>query len=124
MKRFVILTLAALAATAAFASAQHTVMWYVGHPAEMKRVLAACNNDPGDAKNTSDCENVFRAEVVISTAEAQQHANVLLPPSDPRYWRIHPDELPWMLATCSRLTPTQRKLFYGSCESAFTAVKQ
>jgi hypothetical protein len=116
MKHFIIL--AALAAAPAFASAQHTVMWYVGHPAEMKRVLAACNNDPGDAKNTPDCENVFQTEVVIADARDQAHADSSIPPSDPRYWRVHPDQLPWALAMCPSAAQT------ANCISAWAAVKQ
>jgi hypothetical protein len=117
-----LIIVASLAAAPALASAQHTVMWYVGHPAETKTVLAACHNDPGDAKNTPDCENAFQAEIVISTAKDEQHANLLVPPSDPRYWRIHPEELPWKLYICPKLSPAIQKDNF--CDSAWAAVKQ
>jgi hypothetical protein len=119
MKRFVIL--AALAAATAFASAEHTVMWYVGHPAEMKRVLAACNNDPGDAKNKPDCENVFQAELVFSSAEAERRATPFMSPANPRYWRLHPDELPFEIFICAKLVGNPAAYRANFCDSAMTA---
>jgi hypothetical protein len=106
MKRLIIL--ATLAASPAFARAQHTVSWYQANPSAMYRALAACDDDPGDAKNTPDCENALAASITVAP---------WIEPTDERYWLIHSDQLPWELAACE--PPVGRE-----CDAALSADRQ
>jgi hypothetical protein len=111
---------ALIAAAAAFAASDHTAMWFVGHPDEMKAMILACRNDPGRAKTTPDCENAFQAEVIQSASEDAARVHLGTPPSDPLYWRYHPDELPLELSICKHLPPQDRHMHW--CDSAEEAV--
>lgn len=100
----------------------HTAMWYVGHPAEMHAMLLACRNDPGRAKLTPECENVTEAQEIIAAAQAQAHVRDMTPPSNPRYWRLHPDELPQKVFACQHVAPQYRHALW--CDSAQAAMEK
>lgn len=38
-----------------------TVAWFTAHPVEMRAKIAACNNNPGEAKRDPECENASDA---------------------------------------------------------------
>ena len=102
------------------AAETRTVMWFVGHPSEMKEMLRACRNNPGDAKHVPECENVTQAELVLSAAEASAVVD-MTSPTDPIYWRRHPTELPGKLFACDHVAPQYWHTIY--CDSAHAAVQ-
>lgn len=102
------------------ADGTRTVMWFVGHPAEMKAMLLSCRNDPGNAKYKPECENVTQAEIILAAEESRQQFDPT-PPSDPRYWRLHPRELAQTVSVCPGMSPRARH--YNFCDSAETAMK-
>jgi len=106
----------------AHAQEHHTAMWYVGHPADMRSMLLACRNDPGRAKLTPECENVTEAQEIIAAAQAQAHVRDMTPPSNPRYWRLHPDELPQKVFACQHVAPQYRHALW--CDSAQAAMEK
>jgi len=127
MKLIVVAAAIALAASPASPrsavppQSERTVMWYVGHPAELRAVMAACQNNPGAAKHNPDCENVVQAELVLSADHASAMTD-MTPPSNPRYWFIHPDELGPQLFDCSHTqSPAMRRALW--CDSAEAAEK-
>ena len=107
----------ALPATAA---ETRTVMWFVGHPTEMKEMLRSCRNDPGEARHVAECENVTQAELVLATNEAEAETD-MTSPRDPRYWQRHPTELAPVLAGCEHANARLWHVLY--CESATAAMK-
>jgi len=125
MKLIVVAAAIALAASPALPrsavppQSERTVMWYVAHPAELRAVVAACANDPGDAKHNPDCENVVQAQLVLSADQASAMAD-MTPPSNPHYWFVHPDELASTIFHCSltQSPVTRRALFCASAEAA------
>jgi len=50
----------------------HTVAWYVDHPADRALMLIRCDNDPGRAMITSDCESAHQARTEVYAAELQK----------------------------------------------------
>jgi hypothetical protein len=40
----------------------HTVAWYQAHPDQIKEKLAACNNNPGTARQDPECSNAESAK--------------------------------------------------------------
>lgn len=56
---------AALVAAAASITPAHadtrTVSWFLSHDQERRQVMAACLDDPGDAKVTPNCDNAAEA---------------------------------------------------------------
>lgn len=104
----------------AHAEGTRTVMWFVGHPVEMKAMLLACRNNPGMAKQTPECENVTQAEILLAAEESRQRFDPT-PPSDPKYWRLHPRELAQTVSVCPGMSPRARH--YNFCDSAETAMK-
>lgn len=63
-----ILVLASLSLQGCFSSEEETksVEWYLEHENERQAKLEACNNNPGELKDTPNCQNAVRAEVVGS----------------------------------------------------------
>jgi hypothetical protein len=98
---------------------ERTAMWYVGHPSALKAVLMACRNDPGHAKTNPDCENATQAEIILSADQASANVD-LTPPSNPRYWRIHPEQLGPEMFHCehAQSAETRRAIFCDSAEAA------
>ncbi len=64
MRRLALLALGALAALAACSppEAAHDVAYYQGHPDARATEMAACQNDRGKAKATSNCINALAAD--------------------------------------------------------------
>lgn len=126
MRRLAILAVV-LAPAAALAGgvqpeAQRTASWYAAHPAIMLRVARACQNDPGHGWNNPDCLNAQQGQVLQAEADARRHSVDLTPPTSPRYWKLHPGELPQELAYCARMTnPVDRANFF--CPSALEAAR-
>lgn len=89
----------------------------------MGRVLAACRNDPGHAWNHPDCINARAAD--LRDAEKQGRrvvgggANPFVSPADPRYWIIHPQELPGKLGRCATMPPEAQRAYF--CDAARAA---
>lgn len=108
-------------ATVAAAAETRTVMWFVGHPAEMKAMLAACRNNPGEARRAPECDNVTQAELVLASAEANAVVD-LTSPTHPYYWRRHPDELAGKIFTCDHVPPQYWHTLY--CDSARASMAQ
>ena len=86
---------------------ERTVSWYAGHQDFMRRVLAACRNDPGHSALRPDCVNAKHAEMVEVEAMGRARAGLpaLISPNDPRFWVRHADMLPGRLLYCSRMAP-------------------
>jgi hypothetical protein len=64
MRRLALLALGALAALAACSPPEpaHDVAYYQGHPDERAAEMAACQNDRGKVKATSNCINALAAD--------------------------------------------------------------
>jgi hypothetical protein len=82
-----------------------TATWYADHPAILNQVTAICRDDPGHATHNADCKNAEQGRTIVATRDAISHRNAtdLTPPSNPRYWQIHPSEVAFQRAVCSRL---------------------
>jgi hypothetical protein len=98
---------------------ERTVMWYVGHPAELRAVMAACANNPGAAKHNPDCENVVQAQLVLAANRASSVTD-LTPPTSPHYWFVHPEQLGPELFYCSHTQDAEvrHQIFCDSAEAA------
>ena len=98
---------------------QRTAMYYVGHPAELRAVLAACRNNPGAAKHNPDCENVTQAEIILEADRASAMTD-MTPPSNPHYWFVHPEQLAPEMFYCehAQSAETRRAIFCDSAEAA------
>lgn len=103
-------------------TAERTASWYEANPGFMRRMLAACRNDPGHGWNHPDCINARAGEVLEAEKSARRAAGMsgdLTPPSSPRYWIIHPNELPGQLQRCSKLSPEAQRAYF--CDAARAA---
>jgi hypothetical protein len=95
-----------------------TVQWYVNHPSALDAVSAACKNDPGHGRHAADCWNADEARIEVNIARAHRAID-MTPPSDPRYWVTHPNELAFKLKVCPRM-PAQAQAA-NFCPSAMMA---
>lgn len=91
-----------LSVSGAIAQQTRTVQWYVNHPAALDAVSAACKNDPGHGRHSADCWNADEARIQRNIG-LNRRAIDMTPPSNPRYWITHPDELAFKLKVCPRM---------------------
>ena len=99
---------------------ERTASWYADHPAILESVTKLCRDDPGHAVHNPDCMNASQAQALVALRESEKRSSAdLTPPSDPRYWRIHPDELSSRLAICDRASPNERAALW--CPAAYAA---
>jgi hypothetical protein len=99
---------------------ERTASWYAAHPTILENVIKLCRDDPGQAVRNPDCMNASQAQVLIALRDTDnRNSGNLTPPSDPRYWQIHPGELPLQLAICDRLSPEAQAANW--CQSAYAA---
>ena len=99
---------------------ERTASWYADHLSILEKVTKLCRDDPGHAVHNPDCMNASQAQVLIALRDADNRSSGnLTPPSDPRYWQIHPGELPLQLAICDRLSPDAQAANW--CQSAYAA---
>lgn len=104
---------------------ERTVSWYQANPAVMRRVMTACRNDPGHGWNDSDCINARAAELREDEKTGRRVVGAPDPfvsPADPRYWIIHPQELPGKLGRCAIMPPEAQRRYF--CDAARTAARR
>jgi hypothetical protein len=103
----------------------HTVSWYVAHPAEMRQQLSACFDDPGHAKHVANCENALSAQDRHTLVDARSHLAQLNAETDNakiRAWQAHPDQLLNKLKICNQL-PAQVARQATDCVQAFAVAE-
>lgn len=100
---------------------KQTASWYAEHPSILETVTKLCRDDPGHAVRNPDCMDANQVQVLVALRDTDnRNSGKLTPPSDPRYWQIHPGELPLHLAICdSRSTEA---LAANWCQSAYAAI--
>lgn len=103
---------------------QRTATWYADHPSVMQQVTRTCQNDPGHGKDAPDCINAEagRTEYALRRQQRLGQVDYRTPPSNPRYFIIHPDELPYKLKMCQTLAPEWQTQNF--CPSARQAAAQ
>jgi hypothetical protein len=95
-----------------------TASWYAEHPAILDQITRLCRNDPGRAVHNPDCANASQAEVLVALKDSQNSGD-LTPPSNPRYWKIHPGELAQQLWSCDHVSEAAKAALY--CAAAYAA---
>jgi hypothetical protein len=99
---------------------ERTASWYAEHPSILESVTKLCRDDPGHAIHNPDCMNASQAQALVALQESERRSSgELTPPSDPRYWKIHPDELSSRLAICDRAFADERAALW--CPAAYAA---
>ncbi len=100
---------------------ERTASWYADHPSILEEVTKLCRDDPGHAVHNPDCMNASQAQILIALRDTDhRNSGNLTPPSDPRYWRLHPGELPFRLFICDRTFPDDAKAA-NWCQTAYAA---
>lgn len=105
--------------------AERTASWYQANPSVMRRVMAACRNDPGHGWNDSDCINARAGELREGETVGRRVVgapNPFVSPADPRYWIVHPQELPGKLGRCATMPPEAQRRYF--CDAARTAANR
>jgi hypothetical protein len=50
-----------------------TASWYADNPEIMRRVVAACKNDPGHGRKNADCQNAMAGEIVFAERDGTRN---------------------------------------------------
>jgi hypothetical protein len=99
---------------------ERTASWYADNPSILEKVTKLCRDDPGQAVHNPDCINASQAQVLISLREAERrNSGNLTPPSDPRYWPLHPQERSYRLFICDRIPEAAKAANW--CQAAYAA---
>lgn len=120
MKTAIIAFGVALAVPAA-AEEAHTAMWYVAHPQELRHGLIECRNDPGNQRLHHQCVNIDAAMDILRVRGDNAALGLMTPPSNPAYWRLHPEELGPKIALCRNFSPSSSQWHTLFCDSAHEA---
>lgn len=120
MKTAIIALGVALAVPAA-AEEAHTAMWYVAHPQDLRHGLIECRNDPGNQRLHHQCVNIDAAMDILRVRGDDAALGLMTPPSNPAYWRLHPDELGPKIALCRNFSPSSSQWHTLFCDSAHEA---
>ncbi|MDR2220221.1 MAG: EexN family lipoprotein [Methylobacillus sp.] len=76
-----------------------TVDWYKTHETERKEILARCNNNPGELRDTPDCINAARAESEMALP-AEKSPAISTSAQTVGWYKTHDTEREEMLARC------------------------
>lgn len=101
---------------------ERTATWYAKTPAVAREVLAACIDDPGHARDNSDCYNAEQGLLNDSATKATANLHRFYPESDVRFWQNDWQHTVTVLKFCSKMTPAQKSQ-YGNCGIAREALR-
>ena len=99
---------------------------FLAHRSELQGKMAACRDNPGDAKHDPECENAYQARLSISAADAQAHADasrVAMQAQREQDMRANPGMMVYKLQYCNNL-PTDVDRRMTGCAAVYSYAQE